>query len=105
MEPLFGTPAVVETVDAHPTLSGAKSSDRAFVMAPVVPILSVFSRSAAELSLTAWRSLGDAGRAGATTSLLSIGHLVLKLHGVGGGIEEARFVSRAARCFAGSRPR
>lgn len=49
------------------------------------------SRSAAEQSLTAWRSLGDgAGRAGAAASLLSLGHLVLQLHGVGAGIEEAR---------------
>lgn len=50
------------------------------------------SRSAAEQSLTAWRSLGDAGRAGAAASLLSLGHLVLQLHGVGAGIEEARWV-------------
>lgn len=49
-----------------------------------------FFRSAAEQSLTAWRSLGDDGRAGAAASLLSLGHLVLQLHGVGAGIEEAR---------------
>lgn len=53
-------------------------------------LLGTFSRSAAEQSLTAWRSLGDAGRAGAAASLLSLGHLVLQLHGVGAGIEEAR---------------
>jgi len=47
-------------------------------------------RSAAEQSLTAWRSLGDAGRAGAAASLLSLGHLVLQLHGIGAGMEEAR---------------
>lgn len=86
-------------VDAHPALNGAKSSDRALSLMPVAPTAPAYPRSAAELSLTAWRSLGDAGRAGASTSLLSIGHLVLELHGVGGGIEEARFVSRAAPCF------
>lgn len=52
--------------------------------------MGALSRSAAEQSLTAWRSLGDAGRAGAAASLLSLGHLVLQLHGVGAGIEEAR---------------
>ncbi|CAM9309703.1 unnamed protein product [Laminaria digitata] len=57
------------------------------------------ARSASELALTSWRSLGDANRAGATTCLLSIGHLVLALHGVGGGIEEASARwEEAARC-------
>lgn len=53
-------------------------------------LVGAFVRSAAEQSLTAWRSLGDAGRAGAAASLLSLGHLVLQLHGVSAGIEEAR---------------
>ena len=61
------------------------------------------SRSAAEQSLTAWRSLGDAGRAGAAASLLSLGHLLLQLHGVGAGIEEARcaFLAVLVVCLFG----
>lgn len=48
-------------------------------------------RSAAERSLTAWRSIGDRGKAGAAASLLSLGHLTLQLHGVGAGLGEARY--------------
>eukprot|EP00752_Nemacystus_decipiens_P013903 g12341.t1 len=58
------------------------------------------ARSAAEQSLTAWRSLGYAGREGAAASLLSLGHLVLQLHGVSAGIEEASSRwEEAAMCF------
>eukprot|EP00904_Undaria_pinnatifida_P005497 jgi/Undpi1/2077/HiC_scaffold_12.g05463.m1 len=60
------------------------------------------ARSAAEQSLTAYRGLGDAGKTGATATLLSLGHLVLELHGVGGGIEEASARwEEAARCIDG----
>ncbi|CAM9855220.1 unnamed protein product [Scytosiphon promiscuus] len=65
------------------------------------------ARSAAEQSLTAWRSLGSDGRAGAAASLLSLGHLILQLHGVGAGIEEASARwEEAAMCFddGGERP-
>ncbi|CAM9780067.1 unnamed protein product [Ectocarpus sp. 4 AP-2014] len=58
------------------------------------------ARSAAEQSLTAWRSLGVAGRVGAAASLLSLGHLLLQLHGVRAGFEEASARwEEAATCF------
>ncbi|CAM9612394.1 unnamed protein product [Ectocarpus sp. 12 AP-2014] len=58
------------------------------------------ARSAAEQSLTAWRTLGVAGRVGAATSLLSLGHLLLQLYGVGAGFEEASARwEEAATCF------
>ncbi|CBJ49219.1 expressed unknown protein [Ectocarpus siliculosus] len=60
------------------------------------------ARLAAEQSLTAWRSLGVAGRVGAAASLLSLGHLLLQLHGVGAGFEEASARwEEAATCFKG----
>eukprot|EP00903_Cladosiphon_okamuranus_P020524 g18841.t1 len=79
-----------QTAKVLDTLSEAYAGKRRWELA----------RSAAEQSLTAWRSLGDAGRAGAAASLLSLGHLVLQLHGVGAGIEEASARwEEAAMCF------
>ena len=52
----------------------------------------IICRSSAEQAVTGWRSLGEPLRAGAAASLLSLGHILLQLHGVGAGLDEARFV-------------